>query len=129
VLRWKNPQERLRSASQFFSFLLSDVSFLFSSRNLARNQCVFVERVNRAQPMITIGDHDLAVLVVSDQKKRRERLSAFDSLAVFFYVIIAQAEKRQARRSENILRFELGQLRAPQLFDVRRSRPLVVQQS
>ena len=45
--------------------------------------------------MVTVGDDHVTASAVSNQKKRRERLTGFNFFPVLFDVEIANAQKRQ----------------------------------
>ena len=45
-----------------------------SSHNFAGNQRVFIKGIHGAEPVIAVGDDDLAVAGVAHQQNRRERL-------------------------------------------------------
>src|ERR1039458_1941255 len=77
------------------------------SHNFAGNQRVFVEGIHGAEPVIAVGDDDLAVAGVAHQQNRRERLPGADFVAIFPDVRIADAQQREAGRAENILGLEL----------------------
>src|SRR5262245_39695789 len=75
-----------------------------SSDDLAGNLGVLVERVDRAQAVVAVGDHHLAMRLVAHEEQRRELLAVADLLAVLFNVLVADAEQRKARSAEDVLR-------------------------
>ena len=65
-----------------------------ASDDPAGNPRVFVDLVDGTQPVIAVGDHDLAVSCVPDQQNRRQRDAFLDLLAVPGDAQIADSQLR-----------------------------------
>src|SRR6476659_3779693 len=78
----------------------------------AGNPCIFFDLVNRAQPVIAVGDDYLAVSFVPDQQDRGQRDAFLDFPAILGDPQIADAESRQLRSAKDVFRPEARRLRA-----------------
>lgn len=78
-----------------------------SSGDLAGNHGVLVERVNRAEPVIAVGNDELAVPRVAAEQDRRYGLLENDQRPISLDVTVRAAQHGQFRGSENILGREL----------------------
>lgn len=99
------------------------------SDDFARNQGILVEGIHGAHSMVTVGNDDLAIALVTHEQERRELVARQNAFAVFFYVRIADTEKRQTGRPEKVLRLEFRRGRPPELPDIFRRHPLFENQA
>src|SRR5216684_1590152 len=74
--------------------------------DLAGNRRLLVEAVDGAQAVVAVGDDDAAIGGVAHEEDGGKLLAVEDLLPVFFHEVVADAEERQSRRAEDVLRLE-----------------------
>jgi hypothetical protein len=65
-----------------------------------------IEGVDGAHPVISVGDNDFSLSLVSDKEYGGELFAVLDFVPVFFHMRIAHPKERKPRCPENILRLE-----------------------